>query len=214
MNPKFYINIGRELGSGGLEIGEKLSRMFNISFYDKELINVASKESGISKEFFEKADEIHSQSFSSGFFGLNFSSIFADVSAYSVLDNSELFKIQSNVIKRVASNESAVFVGRCADYILREEQNCLNVFITASVQDRILRLRNNKKLKGIEKLSESQIKEHLEKIDKQRSNYYNYFTYKTWGAAKSYDMCLDSSYLGIDKCVEIIATVVKEKFVK
>lgn len=214
MKPKFYINIGREFGSGGFEIGTQLARMFDIPFYDKELIHVASKESGISREFFEKADEIHNQTFSSGFFGLNFSSIFSDVSSYSVLDNAELFRIQSDVIRRVASEGGAVFVGRCADYILREEKNCLNVFITAPIPDRIARLRNNKKLKGIEKLSDTQIEEHLEKIDKKRSNYYNYFTYKTWGAAKSYNLCLDSSCLGIEQCIAIIAEVIRKRFFK
>ncbi|MEG0517460.1 MAG: cytidylate kinase-like family protein [Bacteroidales bacterium] len=214
MKSDFYINIGRELGSGGFEIGEKLSQMFNIPFYDKELINVASKESGICKEFFEKADEIHEPTFSSGILGFNFSSIFADISSYSVLDNSQLFRIQSDVIRRVASTSSAVFVGRCADYILREEKTCLNIFITAPIPDRIQRLKENRKLKGIEKLTNQQIEEQLEKTDKKRSNYYNYFTYKTWGAARSYDLCLDSSYFGIDRCVEIIANEIKIRFIR
>lgn len=212
MHPRFYINIGRELGSGGFEIGETLSEKFGIPFYDKELINRASKESGICKEFFERADEIHSHKISSGFFGLNFSSIFSDVATSSPIDNCELFRIQGDVIRRVAGEGSAVFVGRCADYILREEPNCLNVFITASVPDRISRLRNSKKLKGVEKLSDEEIASVLEKWDKKRSGYYNYFSYKKWGAASSYHVCLDSSYLGIDKCVEIIAKLAQERF--
>lgn len=212
MSPKFYINIGRELGSGGFEIGEKLAKQFAIPFYDKELISLASKESGICKEFFEKADEIHSRKFSSGFFGLNFSSIFSDIATSSPIDNCELFRIQGDVIRQVAAEGSAVFVGRCADYILRDEPNCLNVFITASIPERIARLRNNKKLKGIENLSDAEIETVLEKWDKKRSGYYNYFSYKQWGVASSYHICLDSSYLGIDKCVELIEQLARERF--
>lgn len=205
MKPKFFITIGRELGSGGFEIGKRLAERFGIPFYDKELINLASQESGICKEFFEKADEIRTQKFSSGFFGLNFSSIFSDVASTSPIDNAELFRIQSDVIRRIAAEGSAVFVGRCADYILRDEKNCLNVFITSSIPDRIKRLRNSKKIKGIDKLTDEQIADELEKWDKKRSGYYNYFSYKKWGYASSYDICLDSSRLGIEKCVEIIA---------
>lgn len=205
MKPKFFITIGRELGSGGFEIGKRLAERFGIPFYDKELINLASKESGICKEFFEKADEIRTQKFSSGFFGLNFSSIFSDVASTSPIDNAELFRIQSDVIRRIAAEGSAVFVGRCADYILRDEKNCLNVFITSSIPSRIERLRNSQKIKGIDKLTDEQIIDELEKWDKKRSGYYNYFSYKKWGYASSYDICLDSSRLGIEKCVDIIA---------
>ncbi len=213
MKSKFYINIGRELGAGGLEIGKKVAEKFGIPFYDKELINLASRQSGICKEFFEKADERYSQKFSSGFFGLNFSSIFSDVASTSPVDSSELFRVQSDVIRTVASQGSAVFIGRCADYILREEKNCLNVFITASVPDKISRLRKSKKIKGVETLDDKQMEELLEKGDKKRSGYYNYFSYKQWGAASSYNLCLDSSYMGIDKCVDIIAGIASERWI-
>ncbi len=205
MKPKFCITIGRELGSGGREVGKKLSEKLNIPFYDKKLITLASKESGISPEFFEKADEKPSSKFFSSLFGLNFSSMFMpNTSASSVLDGNELFKIQSDVVREVAEQGSAVFVGRCADFILRDNPNLISIFITAPLEERCERVRTSGLINGIENFSNEQLVELLEKEDARRSEYYNYYTYKTWGAASSYNLCLDSKLLGVDGCVEII----------
>ena len=128
MNEHYVINLGRQLGSGGKEIGEKLAKELGIAFYDKELINLASKESGLCKEFFEKADEKASQSLLGGLFGSRFPFITEGAYPYnSYLSNDSLFKIQSDVIRQLAEQQSCLFVGRCADYILRYHPRCCNV---------------------------------------------------------------------------------------
>lgn len=206
MNDKFVINIGRQLGSGGKEIGEKLAARFGIEFYDKELINLASEESGLCKEFFEKADEKASQGIIGGLFGMRFPFISEGAMPYSnCLSNDALFKIQSDVIRRLAAEKSCVFVGRCADYILREHPRCTNIFISASKEDRIARLCK------LFNISETAAEEKIEKADKRRSEYYNYYSYNTWGAAATYHLCIDSSVLGIDETVRFIEEFIAEK---
>lgn len=141
MSGNYVINIGRQLGSGGKEIGEKLAARLGINFYDKELINLASEESGLCKEFFEKADEKASQGIIGGLFGMRFPFISEGaMPCNNCLSNDALFKVQSDVIRHLAAERSCVFVGRCADYILREHPRCANVFISASKEDRIARL--------------------------------------------------------------------------
>ena len=138
---KFVINIGRQLGSGGRTVGEIIARRLGIRLYDKELINLAARESGICPEIFEKADEKESRGVLSTMIGY-LRAPFAgdDAGMTNVLSNDALFKIQSDVIRKVAAGESAVFVGRCADYILRENPRCVNVFITADDEDRCRRI--------------------------------------------------------------------------
>lgn len=210
MSSKFYITIGRQLGAGGLEVANKLSAIFNIPVYDKELINIASKESGLCCEVFEKADERPRKSLK-GLFGSLFSgAAYNNIGNGSVLDESELFRIQSEVIRDVASKGSAIFVGRCADYILRDEPNCMSVFITANDKDRVARLRLSKKMNGYRDMNDEQLIEYMHKEDRKRGEYYDFYTYKDWGHSASYHMCLDSSFLGSDKCVEIIADCIRK----
>lgn len=141
MDSKFVVNIGRQLGSGGREIGEKLAARLGIDFYDKELINLASEESGLCREFFEKADEKASQGIIGGLFGMRFPFISdGAMPATNCLSNDALFKVQSDVIRRLAAEKSCLFVGRCADYILRDHPRCVNVFISSTTEDRITRL--------------------------------------------------------------------------
>ena len=206
MNSNYVINIGRQLGSGGKEIGEKLATRLGISFYDKELIKLASEESGLCKEFFEKADEKASQSIIGGLFGMRFPFISDSSIPYTnCLSNDALFKIQSDVIRHLAAERSCLFVGRCADYILRDHPRCVNVFISASLQDRIVRLCTT------EGISEEVAEEMINKADKKRSEYYNYYSYKTWGAAATYHLCVDSSVLGIDDTVSFVEEFVAKK---
>lgn len=207
MDKKYVINIGRQLGSGGKIIGEKLASRLGISFYDKELINLASKESGLCEEFFEKADEKPSQTILGGFFGARFS-LFTDNSVpyTNYLSNDALFKIQSDVIRKLAAKKSCLFVGRCADYILRDNPRCINVFITASMDDRVARLCHQNKI------TKEQAEELIARTDKKRSEYYNYYSYNSWGAASTYHLCIDSSVLGIDETVAFIAEFAKRKF--
>ena len=206
MDHKFVVNIGRQLGSGGREIGEKLAARLGIAFYDKELIGLASEESGLCREFFEKADEKASQGIIGGLFGMRFPFISEGaIPANNCLSNDALFKVQSDVIRRLAEEKSCLFVGRCADYILREHPRCVNVFISASPESRIERLCRTH---GI---SEEEAENMMNKADKRRSEYYNYYSFKTWGAAATYHLCIDSSVLGIEKTLDFIEEFVKQK---
>ena len=206
MNNHFVVNIGRQLGSGGRVIGEKLAGRLGISFYDKELINLASKESGLCKEFFEKADEKPSQTIVGGFFGARFS-LFSETSMpyANYLSNDALFKIQSDVIRKLAAERSCLFVGRCADYILRDHPRVVNVFISASIEDRIDRVCEQTNT------TPEEAKDLIHRADKKRSEYYNYYSYKTWGKAETYHLCIDSSVLGIDDTVLFIEEFVRRK---
>lgn len=206
MNDHFVINLGRQLGSGGKVIGEKIARKLNIAFYDKQLIELAANESGLCKEFFEKADERAQQSFIGGLFSGRFPFIADGAIPYgSYLNNDSLFKIQSDVIRDLAENQSCLFVGRCADYILRDHPRQVNIFISASKEARIERLM---KLHDIN-AEEAEIM--IEKADKKRAAYYNYYSYKTWGAAATYHLCVDSSVLGIDDTVDYVLKFIKRK---
>ena len=168
MDGHYVINLGRQLGSGGKEIGEKLANDLGIAFYDKELINLASEESGLCKEFFEKADEKASQTILGGLFGTRFPFITEGSYPYnSYLSNDSLFKIQSDVIRELAERQSCLFVGRCADYILRDHPRCVNVFVSASKEARIERLMR------IHNIPSEAAEELMEKADKKRSSYYN-----------------------------------------
>jgi hypothetical protein len=206
MNGNYVINLGRQLGSGGREIGEKLAANLGISFYDKELINLASEESGLCKDFFEQADEKASQPLIGGLFGMRFPFLNDGmIPSSNCLSNDALFKVQSDVIRKLATEHSCLFVGRCADYILRDHPRHVDVFISAALPDRIARVCSNKQI------TKEEAEELINKTDKRRSEYYNYYSYKTWGAAATYHLCIDSSVLGIDDTVEFIQEFVKKK---
>lgn len=205
MEEKYIITIGRQLGSGGRQIGEKLATRMGISFYDKELIGIASKESGLGKEFFEQADEKTGHSIFTGILGLNGLMGEGNYSG-NYLSNETLFKIQSDVIRELAGQSSSVFVGRCADYVLKDHPCCLNVFISADMRDRI------KRIAEIQQVPEKKAMDIIEKMDKKRAGYYNYYSNKTWGAAASYHLCINTSVLGIEETVGYIQQFAKKKF--
>ncbi|MDR0873435.1 MAG: cytidylate kinase-like family protein [Prevotellaceae bacterium] len=205
------INIGRQFGSGGLLVGKGIAERLGFGFYDKELIKLASKESGLCAEFFEQADEKKRFGFFGQLFGLGKSTIDTGIYADSYLSNDRLFQIQSDAIRNLAEQQSCVFVGRCADYILREHPRCLNVFITADLPDKIKRV--SERCKGEKSFAPTaDIEKLLEKSDRSRADYYNFYTNKTWGAAESYHLCVNTSFLGIDETVEYIINVAKKKF--
>lgn len=197
----FVITIGRQLGSGGKLIGEALANRLGVLCYDKELIQMASQESGLCRELFEQADEKTRFSIFGGLLG--FRSTYADEGyANNYLCNEDLFKIQSDVIRELAGKQSCIFVGRCADYILREHPHCINVFISAEMNDRIRRVSDGQQI-SIEKA-----RELIERTDKKRAGYYNYYSNKTWGMAASYHLCINSSVFGIEGSVDFIRNFV------
>lgn len=180
------INIGRQFGSGGKLVALKISEILGIPVYDNELISRAADESGFSKELFERSDEKRSIFNISSFFDTG---RFGDARNY-VGDN-ELFKIQSEVIRNLAAKGSAVFVGRCSNYILRDLK-CLDVFVTAPSEDRVKRVSERLNI------SPEEARSRISRQDRTRETYYNFFTFGNWGAASDYDLCIDSSILGID----------------
>ncbi len=196
MKGNYVITIGRQLGSGGREIGQRLSAILGISFFDKELISIASRESGLNREFFEKADEKKRFRLFGGVSGLR--DLAAGEAMNYYLADETLFKIQSDVIRSLAGQKSCIFVGRCADYVLKDTGRRLSIFISADLDDRI------KRVAAIHNMTESKAKIHIEKTDRERARYYNYFSGKEWGAAGSYHLCINSSVLGIDKTAELI----------
>ena len=204
MGKSIIVTIGRQFGSGGRTIGKKLDEQLGIAYYDKELISLASKESGICGEFFEKADEKTSGSLLKALaMGFTINNAIFQSSDY--LSNESLFGIQSDVIRKVAAEGSCVLVGRCADYILRENPDCISVFISASRQDRIHRAME------YNHIGEKEAEEYIRKADKSRASYYNYYTDKVWGAAESYDLCINTSLYGIEKTIDFIRAFVEAR---
>ena len=205
MDEKYFINIGRQLGSGGRQVGEKLAAQVDISFYDKELIAIASRESGLGKEFFEQFDEKGHHSIFGGLLAIRGSMVDEVYSNY-YLSNETLFKIQSDVIRELAEQQSCLFVGRCADYVLKDHPRCLNVFISADMNDRI------KRIAEMQQIPENKARDFIEKMDKKRAGYYNYYSNKIWGVAESYHLCVNSSVLGIDDTVTFIRQFAGKRF--
>ena len=189
-NRKIIINVGRQIGSGGRIIARMLADDFKCGFYDRELLTLAAKESGFCEKFFEQNDE--QKGFFHSLFHLH-SPFVGDGSFYDNEFSQEgLFKFQSDTIRRLAEAGSCVFVGRCADYVLRDFKNVVNVFITANMDDRISEIRKRKKC------TEAEAMKLIESGEKGRSTYYNYYTGKKWGDSSSYDLCVNTSLLGLE----------------
>lgn len=206
MKELFVINIGRQLGSGGKDIGEIIARRLGVRLYDKELLTLAARQSGLCAEFFEKADEKESRSVLSTMIGYLRSPFAGDCGGVtSVLSNDALFKIQSHVIRDVAERESCIFVGRCADYILREHPRRVDVFISASEADRIRRICARTGCTADEARAQ------MERGDARRAGYYNYYSSKTWGAAATYHLCIDSSVFGDEGTADFILEFASRK---
>lgn len=187
---KVIINIGRQFGSGGKSTAEVLGRKLGIPVYDNELIAEAAQKSGFSKELLTKSDE------DTSFFSLGFNS-------RSFVNDNGLFQIQSDAIRSIAEQGSAIFVGRASDYVLRD-MNCLDVFITAPIEERVKRISERR---GI---SAAEAEALIAKKDKRREAYYNYVTFGNWGVASNYDLCIDSSKLGIEGTADFIINFGKQ----
>ena len=189
-NKKIIINVGRQIGSGGRIIAKMLADDFKCGFYDRELLTIAAKDSGFCEKFFEQNDE------QKGFFHSLFHMHTPFVGDGSFYDNDfsqeGLFKLQSDTIQKLASEGSCVFVGRCADYVLRNNKNVVNVFITANIEDRVSERCKRKKC------NEEEAVKIIEDGEGERSTYYNYYTGKKWGDSSSYDLCINTSLLGLE----------------
>ena len=206
MEDKFVINIGRQLGSGGKAVGEAIAQRLGIGVYDKQLINLAAEQSGICPEIFEKADEKESRNLFATFIGyLRLPFVGSEYSGSNVLSSDALFKIQSDVIRDIASRESCIFVGRCADYILRDHPRAVNVFVTGAPEDRVRRLCEQ------ENVTPEEAEAQMERTDARRASYYDYFSSGKWGEAATYHLCIDSSVLGIEGTADFIREFAERK---
>lgn len=204
MEDHIIINIGRQLGSGGHVIGRMLALDFNANYYDRELLNLAAKESGFSEKVFEQNDE--RKGFFRGLLSMG-TPHFNSGSVYkSSFSQESLFQFQSDAIKKAAEKGSCVFVGRCADYILRENRNVVNIFISAPMKFRIEQMMSR------QNIGSEEARHLIEQEEGHRAQYYNYYTGKKWGMAESYDFCIDSSVLGLAETEKIIAAFVRKRF--
>lgn len=188
------ITIGREYGSGGRLIAQRLSEELGITFYDKQLISEVAKQTGFSENFVRDAE--HQRPTNSFLYDL-----YCAVQAPSVPD--QVFIAQARVIKEAAARESCVIVGRCADYILRDEVHCLRTFVYAPLEQRVRRAREEY---GVQ---ETDLERFVQKQDKARASYYNYFSTGRWGDRREYDLCVNSR-IGIDGAVEVIKSAARQ----
>lgn len=199
----FIINIGRSLGSGGRAIGHILAKDFGIAYYDREILNLAAKESGFCAEVFERNDEKNRFLRTLG----NIIPFIGGGATYydNELSNENLFRIQSEAIRKAAADHSCIFIGRCADYVLRDNPRCVNVFITANMEDRIASVMkwNN--------CTAEKAQEIIEKGDSERASFYNFYSSGTWGAASTYHLCINSSVMGIEETAVLIKNFVVQK---
>lgn len=197
------VTITRQYGSGGHEIGKLLAEKLGVSFYDKALITLAAKESGVSPEVFAKADEKMSNSLlyslSTGLYNYG--------SGFSVMGdlptNDQLYILQHKIIKEKAENEEFVVVGRCADYILKEYENVVKVFIYADIDARVKRALERHDIEP------ARARQAVLKTDKNRANYYSFYSGQKWGAPENYDLCLNSTHLSVEQAAQVIVDYIK-----
>lgn len=195
MDKKFVVTIGRAYGSGGRFIGKKLAEKLNIPFYDNELLLKAAENSGLSKNILQTYDEKAE--------GI-FSGIFPQAFVPEANLGSRVFIAQFEAIKKIASESSCVIIGRCADFVLKDMENVINVFITAPMEDCV------KRATTYYGLDTKKAVDIINKMNKNRSNYYNFYSDKKWGKAVSYDLCINSN-IGIDESVDVIEAYIKGK---
>ena len=208
MTSNLIITIGRLSGSGGKEIGQKVAEKLGVKCYDKELLALAAKESGLCEELFQSHDERPTKSFLYSLVMDSYSFGYTSSGYMDMPINHKIFLAQFEAIKALADREPCVIVGRCADYALEDYPNRVSIFVTGDDKAKIKRLaeRNN--------VSEAKAKEIMMKTDKERSSYYNYYSSKKWGDVRSYDLCVNSSVLGIEGTVDLIIYFANAKLKK
>ncbi len=205
MSENLVIAIGRQCGSSGKVIGEKVAAALGIKCYDKELLALAAKNSGLCEELFQSHDEKPTNSF---LYSLVMDTYNVGLTSSGYMDmpiNHKIFLAQFDTIKKLAEEESCVIVGRCADYALADDPNLVSVFITADDKDKI------QSLKELYQVDDAKAKEVMVKTDKKRSSYYNYYSNKKWGDVRSYDLCINRSPIGVDGAVDMILKYIEVK---
>lgn len=202
----YVITIARGYGSGGRTIGKKLAQELGIPYYDRELLRLASDESGINEALFGKADEKVKNTllFKSARSVYQGEVIPPDREGF--ISNENLFNYQAKVLKDLATKESFVAIGRCADYVLKDVENVVRIFVHAPLETCI------ETMKTMSSLPEKEIEKNILRIDKERAEYYTHYTGRRWDDAGNYDLCLNSKDLGFDKCVEIVKAYMDIKF--
>ena len=200
-NNHIIICVGRQVGSGGHDIARMLAMDFNAKYYDRELLNLAAKESGFSEKFFEQHDE--RRGIMRSLLNLRVAPMHDNNIYENNFSQESLFKFQSDAIMKAADEGSCVFVGRCADYVLRERKDVVNVFVSASMDFRIQQIMAKRKI------DHPAARKFIEQHETTRASFYNYYTGKKWGAAESYDLCIDASVLGIQATEKLIADYVR-----
>ena len=205
MKTNTIITIGRQYGSAGREIGKLVADRLGIKLYDKEMLAVAAKESGICEEIFETHDEKPTNSFLYSLVMDTYSMGYSGNTYTDMPINHKVFLAQFDAIKSIADQGPCVLVGRCADYALESYDNVVSVFIHAELEDRIRRIAR------IYGLTDAKAKDRIVKTDKKRASYYNYYTNKKWADSLSYELCLSSSALGVEGTADAIIRYVKMK---
>ena len=193
MDRKIIINIGRQFGSGGKAVARLLGEKLGIPVYDHELLLEASRESGFSRELFEQNDERKRSLTLSSLLNASRYGHFSD----NYINESDLFRIQSETIRKIASQGSAIFVGRASDFVLRDF-DCIDVFLTAPMEVR------KRFVADREGISPDEAEQMILKREKEREAYYNYISFGNWGVASNYDLCIDSSVLGFEGTADLI----------
>lgn len=204
MAEKYVITFARQFGSGGHEVAKTTAKILGIPFYDKELIAIAAKESGLSEHLFDGLDEKPTNSF---LYSLVMG-VQSGASTYcrygDVTGSDNIFRIQAQVIRQIADKEPCVIVGRCADYILQEYENLVSVFVHANIEQRIERIMKRYDLK------EKNAEDYINKTDKRRNSFYNFYTNRVWESVDNYNLAIDTAQIGIKNAAEIIAEYVKK----
>lgn len=202
---KTIITIGRQFCSGGRVIGEELAKELGIPFYDKNLISLAAKKSGMSEEVLKSADEyptdslLYNLSLGNAFFA------FGDLSIREMPVTDKLFLLQSEIIKNAAMEGSCVIVGRCAEHVLEDRKDCINIFIYADMDYKI------KRCVDLYNVAPEKAKSFINKTDKRREAYHNYFCETKWGAPQNYDMCLNSARMSTKEIINVIKEYIESR---
>lgn len=204
MAKKLIITIARQYGSGGREIGERVAKLLDIPMYDKELIKDAAAKGSLNEEVLRTTDEsaanslLYTLAMGSNVLGATMQF------GYKMPLNDKLFILQSEIIREYASEGSCVIIGRCADYVLRDEENVLKIFIYSDISNREKRIKER-----YPDIKSSQVLDVINKTDKRRASYYNFYTGNKWGKYDNYDLAINSGAFGIEKSAELIANFAK-----